>query len=276
MAVVSMKQLLEAGVHFGHQTRRWNPKMKSYIFGARNGIYIIDLQKTVRLFNAAYQFVLETAAAGESVLFVGTKQQARETIREEAQRCGMFYVDHRWLGGMLTNFKTIKLRIDRLKELEGMIQDGSINRFPKKEILQLQNERDKLLKNLGGIQDMTRLPGAMFVIDTARENIAVAEANRLGIPVVAVVDTNCDPDVIDYPIPGNDDAIRAIRLIVGKMADACIEGRQRYLESQHAVRDKESLSLEEVPAGQLLSQEASGPVVEIVNPVGQAEGEDAE
>jgi small subunit ribosomal protein S2 len=276
MAVVSMKQLLEAGVHFGHQTRRWNPKMKTYIFGARNGIYIVDLQKTVRLFNTAYQFVQETAAAGESVLFVGTKQQARETIKEEAERCGMFYVDHRWLGGMLTNFKTIKLRIDRLKELEAMIQDGSINRFPKKEILQLQNERDKLVKNLGGIQDMTRLPGAMFVIDTARENIAVAEANRLGIPVVAVVDTNCDPDVIDYPIPGNDDAIRAIRLITGRIADACVEGRQRYLESQHAVRDKEEMSLEEVPAGQILSQEESGPEVEIVNPVGQAQGDNGE
>ncbi|NTW35862.1 MAG: 30S ribosomal protein S2 [Syntrophobacteraceae bacterium] len=276
MAVVSMKQLLEAGVHFGHQTRRWNPKMKTYIFGARNGIYIIDLQKTVRLFHTAYQFVQETAAAGESVMFVGTKQQARETIKEEAERSGMFYVDQRWLGGMLTNFKTMKLRIDRLKELEAMIQDGSINRFPKKEILQLQNERDKLVKNLGGIQDMTRLPGAMFVIDTARENIAVAEANRLGIPVVAVVDTNCDPDVIDYPIPGNDDAIRAIRLITGRIADACVEGRQRYLESQHAVRDKEPMSLEEVPAGQLLSQEASGPEVEIVNPVGQAEGDSGE
>ncbi len=276
MAVVSMKQLLEAGVHFGHQTRRWNPKMKTYIFGARNGIYIIDLQKTVRLFHTAYQFVQETAAAGESVMFVGTKQQARETIKEEAERSGMFYVDQRWLGGMLTNFKTMKLRIDRLKELEAMIQDGSINRFPKKEILQLQNERDKLVKNLGGIQDMTRLPGAMFVIDTARENIAVAEANRLGIPVVAVVDTNCDPDVIDYPIPGNDDAIRAIRLITGRIADACVEGRQRYLESQHAVRDKQVMSLEEVPAGQLLSQEASGPEVEIVNPVGQAEGDNGE
>lgn len=273
MAVVSMKQLLEAGVHFGHQTRRWNPKMKSYIFGARNGIYIIDLQKTVRLFNTAYQFVVETAAAGESVMFVGTKQQARETIREEAERCGMFYVDHRWLGGMLTNFKTIKIRIDRLKELDSMIEDGSINRFPKKEILQLQNEREKLVKNLGGIQDMTRLPGAMFVVDTSRENIAVAEANRLGIPVVAVVDTNCDPDVIDYPIPGNDDAIRAIRLITSKMADACVEGRQRYLESQQAAGDKESMLLEEVPAGQLLSQEESGPVVEIVNPVDQSEGD---
>ena len=276
MAVVSMKQLLEAGVHFGHQTRRWNPKMKTYIFGARNGIYIIDLQKTVRLFNTAYQFVVNTAAAGESIMFVGTKQQARETIREEAERAGMFYVDHRWLGGMLTNFKTIKIRIDRLKELGGMVEDGSINRFPKKEILQLQNEREKLVKNLGGIQDMTRLPGAMFVIDTARENIAVAEANRLGIPVVAVVDTNCDPDVIDYPIPGNDDAIRAIRLVTGKMADACVEGRQRYLESQHAAHDKEAMSLEEVPAGQLLSQEASGPEVEIVNPVPSPDARDGD
>ncbi len=267
MAVVSMKQLLEAGVHFGHQTRRWNPKMKPYIFGARNGIYIIDLQKTVRLFNTAYQFVADCAASGESVLFVGTKQQARDTIREEAERCGMYYVDYRWLGGMLTNFKTIKIRIDRLKELESMIQDGSINRFPKKEILQLQNEKDKLLRNLGGIKDMTRLPGVMFVVDTSREDIAVAEANRLGIPVVAVVDTNCDPDKIDYPIPGNDDAIRSIRLVASKVADACIEGRQRYLEGQHAAKDKDMPELEEVPAGQLLSQEESGPKVEIVNPV---------
>ncbi len=264
MAVVSMKQLLEAGVHFGHQTRRWNPKMKPYIFGARNGIYIIDLQRTVRLFHSAYQFVAESAAAGESVLFVGTKQQARDTIREEAQRCGMFFVDYRWLGGMLTNFKTIKIRIDRLKELESMIEDGSINRFPKKEILQLQNEKEKLLKNVGGIKDMTRLPGVLFVVDTHRENIAVAEANRLGIPVVAIVDTNCDPDMIDHPIPGNDDAIRAIRLVTSKMADACIEGKQRYTEAQQAVGDKEMPSFEEVPAGQILSQEESGPVVEIV------------
>ncbi len=273
MAVVSMKQLLEAGVHFGHQTRRWNPKMKPFIFGARNGIYIIDLQKTVRLFNVAYQFVQESTASGESVLFVGTKQQARDTIREEAERCGMYYVDYRWLGGMLTNFKTIKLRIDRLKELEAMIQDGSINRFPKKEILQLQNEKDKLLRNLGGIKDMTRLPGVLFVVDTSREDIAVAEANRLGIPVVAVVDTNCDPDKIDYPIPGNDDAIRSIRLVASRIADACIEGRQRYLEGQVASKDKEVPILEEVPAGQLLSQEQSGPAVEIVNPVAQPEGE---
>jgi small subunit ribosomal protein S2 len=267
MAVVSMKQLLEAGVHFGHQTRRWNPKMKPYIFGARNGIYIIDLQKTVRLFNTAYQFVQERAAEGETVLFVGTKQQARDTIREEADRCGMYYVDYRWLGGMLTNFKTIKLRIDRLKDLESMVQDGSINRFPKKEILQMQAEKDKLMRNLGGIKEMTRLPGVLFVVDTSREDIAVAEANRLGIPVVAVVDTNCDPDKIDYLIPGNDDAIRSIRLVASKIADACVEGRQRYLESQHAVKDKEVPILEEVPAGQLLSQEESGPQVEIVNPV---------
>ena len=273
MAVIGMKQLLEAGVHFGHQTRRWNPKMKPFIFGARNGIYIIDLQRTVRLFHTAYQFVVETAAAGESVLFVGTKQQARDTILEETQRCGMYFVNHRWLGGMLTNFKTIKLRIDRLKELDAMIEDGSISRFPKKEILQLQNEREKLERNLGGIKEMTRLPGALFVIDTNRENIAVQEANRLGIPVVAVVDTNCDPYVIDYPIPGNDDAIRAIRLVTSKIADACVEGRQHYSESQQASLDKEFPSLEEVPAGQLLSEEESGPEVEIVNPLPQPPAE---
>lgn len=273
MAVVGMKQLLEAGVHFGHQTRRWNPKMKPFIFGARNGIYIIDLQRTVRLFNTAYQFVVDTAAAGESVLFVGTKQQARDTIQEESRRCGMYFVNQRWLGGMLTNFKTIKIRVERLKELDAMVQDGSINRFPKKEILQLQNEREKLEKNLGGIKEMVRLPGALFVVDTQRENIAVAEANRLGIPVVAVVDTNCDPDVIDYPIPGNDDAIRAIRLISSKISDACVEGRQKYAEMHEAYQDKEVISLEEVPAGQLLREEASGPIVEIVNPVQDSESE---
>lgn len=275
MAVVGMKQLLEAGVHFGHQTRRWNPKMKPFIFGARNGIYIIDLQRTVRLFHTAYQFVVETAAAGESVLFVGTKQQARDTILEETKRCGMYYVNHRWLGGMLTNFKTIKLRIDRLKELDAMIEDGSIARFPKKEILQLQNEREKLERNLGGIKDMTRLPGVLFVIDTNREKIAVQEANRLGIPVVAVVDTNCDPYVIDYPIPGNDDAIRAIRLVTSKIADACLEGRQRYSETEQASLDKEFPALEEVPAGQLLSAEESGPEVEIVNPLPLPAAEEA-
>jgi small subunit ribosomal protein S2 len=265
MAVISMKQLLEAGVHFGHQTRRWNPKMKPYIFGARNGIYIIDLQRTVRLFNTAYNFVAETAASGESVLFVGTKQQARDTIMEEAQRAGMYFINHRWLGGMLTNFKTIKARVDRLRELDSMTEDGSINRFPKKEILQLQQEREKLERNLGGIKEMTRLPGVLFIVDTHRENIAVLEANRLGIPVVAVVDTNCDPDMIDYPIPGNDDAIRSIRLITAKVADACLEGRQRHTEMQHAEQDKEIDTLEEVPAGQLLKEDAGGPEVEILN-----------
>ncbi len=265
MAVVGMKQLLEAGVHFGHQTRRWNPKMKPYIFGARNGIYIIDLQRTVRLFNTAYQFVVDTVAAGETVLFVGTKQQARDSITEETNRCDMYYINQRWLGGMLTNFKTMKQRTDRLKELDAMFEDGAINRFPKKEILGLQREREKLEKNLGGIKKMNRLPGALFVVDTQRENIAVMEANRLGIPVVAVVDTNCDPDLIDYPIPGNDDAIRAIRLVTSKIADACLEGRAKLSEIKQGESDK-GVELEEVPAGQILNQEAEGPVVEIINP----------
>ncbi|MFZ2446435.1 MAG: 30S ribosomal protein S2 [Syntrophobacteraceae bacterium] len=273
MAIVGMKQLLEAGVHFGHQTRRWNPKMKPYIFGARNGIYIIDLQRTVRLFNTAYQFVVDTVAAGETVLFVGTKQQARDTIQEETDRCSMYYVNQRWLGGMLTNFKTIKQRIDRLKELDVMFEDGSINRFPKKEILVLSREREKLERNLGGIKKMNRLPGALFVVDTQRENIAVQEANRLGIPVVAVVDTNCDPDVIDYLIPGNDDAIRAIRLVTSKIADACVEGRNKHDEMQQAGIDK-GVELEEVPAGQILGQEEKGPIVEIVNPVAEAKPEE--
>ncbi len=270
MPVVGMKQLLEAGVHFGHQTRRWNPKMKPYIFGARNGIYIIDLQRTVRLFHTAYQFVLDNVAAGETVLFVGTKQQARDTIKEESARAGMPYINYRWLGGMLTNFKTIKMRIDRLKELDSMSEDGSINRFPKKEILKLQQEREKLERNLGGIKEMTRLPGVLFVVDTHREKIGVAEANRLGIPVVAIVDTNCDPDMIDYVIPGNDDAIRAIRLVTSKISDACVEGRQRFDEARQADHDKE-MSMEEVPAGQILSGEEGGPVVEIVKPEGDTQ-----
>jgi len=276
MAVVSMKQLLEAGVHFGHQTRRWNPKMKPYIFGARNGIYIIDLQRTVRLFNAAYNFMMETAEKGETVLFVGTKQQAKDNIAEEAGRCGMFHVTHRWLGGMLTNFKTIKLRIDRLKELDAMFEDGSVNRFLKKEVLRLQREREKLERNLGGIKDMTRLPGALFVVDTHREKIAVAEANRLGVPVVAIVDTNCNPEVIDYPIPGNDDAIRAIRLITSRMADACLEGKRLYEESLQAARDKGREPVEEVPAGEVLRGEEGAPVVEIINPVAEEAGKEVE
>jgi small subunit ribosomal protein S2 len=265
MAVVTMKELLEAGVHFGHQTRRWNPKMKPYIFGSRNGIYIIDLQKTVRLFQEAYQFVVQAVSSGETVLFVGTKPQAADIIREEAQRCGMYYVNHRWLGGMLTNFKTIRQRIEKLKELDAMFEDGSVSRFPKKEVLRLARERDKLQKNLSGIKEMSHLPGVLFVVDTQKERIAVAEANRLGIPVVAIVDTNCDPDPIDYPIPGNDDAIRAVKLITSRIADACIEGRQRYEESLQAETDK--VALAEGIVGVTAQGDDKGPVVEIINPV---------
>ena len=240
MSSITMKQLLEAGVHFGHQTRRWNPKMKPYIFGARNGIYIIDLQKTVQLFKTAYNFVADTVALGHSVLFVGTKKQAADSIFEESTRAEMFYVNQRWLGGMLTNFQTIKQSIDRLKRLERMKEDGSIEKFPKKEILSMGRLEQKLNKNLGGIKNMERLPGAVFIIDPRREKIAVAEARRLKIPVVAVVDTNCDPDEIDYVIPGNDDAIRAIRLMSSRMADACIEGRERYNERMAAQEEMEA------------------------------------
>jgi len=227
-SAITMKQLLEAGVHFGHQTKRWNPKMKPYIFGARNGIYIIDLQKTVGLARTAFRFVSDAVAKGGSVLFVGTKKQAQDAIREEASRCTMFYVTNRWLGGTLTNFKTVKTGIDRLKTIEKMAADGTYERLPKKEVASLEREREKLEKNLGGIKDMTRLPAALFVIDTKKEYIAVHEANRLGIPVVAVVDTNCDPEGIDYVIPGNDDAIRSIRLFTGKVAESAIEGKARY------------------------------------------------
>ncbi|WP_429885033.1 30S ribosomal protein S2 [Geoalkalibacter halelectricus] len=226
MAQISMKQLLEAGVHFGHQTRRWNPKMKPYIFGARNGIYIIDLQKTVRYFKTAYSFLAETVQNGDKVLFVGTKKQAQDAIQEEALRAGQYFVNNRWLGGMLTNFVTIKGSIDRLKKIETMAEDGTYDLLTKKEVLQLERERAKLEKSLGGIKAMTKPPGALFVIDPKKEHIAVKEARKLGIPVVAVVDTNCDPDDIDYIIPGNDDAIRAIRLFAARMADACVEGAQ--------------------------------------------------
>ncbi|MFZ5642411.1 MAG: 30S ribosomal protein S2 [Bacillota bacterium] len=226
MAVISMKQLLEAGVHFGHQTRRWNPKMEPYIYIARNGIYIIDLQKTVRKVDEAYDFVKSLSADGEAILFVGTKKQAQEAVREEAERCGMFYVNQRWLGGMLTNFQTIRRRIDRLHELERMEADGRMSLHPKKEIAELMHEKERLNKFLGGIKEMRRLPGAVFVIDPRKERIAVAEARKLGIPIVAIVDTNCDPDEIDYVIPGNDDAIRAVKLLTGKMADAVLEGKQ--------------------------------------------------
>lgn len=226
MSQITMKQLLEAGVHFGHQTKRWNPKMKPYIFGARNGIYIIDLQKTVRYFKTAYGFLKETVENGGRVLFVGTKKQAQDAIAEEAGRAGQFYVNNRWLGGMLTNFATIKGSIDRLKKIEAMSQDGTYDLLTKKEVLQLEREREKLEKSLGGIKTMAKLPDAVFVIDPKKETIAVKEARKLGIPVVAVVDTNCDPDDIDYVIPGNDDAIRAIRLFASRMADACTEGTQ--------------------------------------------------
>jgi len=238
MAYVKMKELLEAGVHFGHQTRRWNPKMKPYIFGARNGIYIIDLQKTVRMFKTAYIFLADTVASGRSVLFVGTKKQARDSIYEEANRSEMFYVHNRWLGGMLTNFQTIKQSIDRLNYLNTIHNDGSIEMFPKKERLKLKKEQVKLDNNLGGIRNMDGLPGAIFVVDPKNEAIAVREGRRLNIPIVAIVDTNCDPDEIDYIIPGNDDAIRAIRLITSRIADACVEGRQRYEEIQRAEADK--------------------------------------
>ena len=226
MAVISMKQLLEAGVHFGHQTRRWNPKMAPYIFTDRNGIYIIDLQKTVKKVEEAYNFIKSTISEGGSVLFVGTKKQAQESVHEEANRCGMFYVNQRWLGGMLTNFQTIRRRIDRLYALEKMEQDGILEKLPKKEVAELLHEKERLAKFLGGIKEMRRLPQALFVIDPRKERIAVAEGRKLGIPIVAIVDTNCDPDEVDYIIPGNDDAIRAVRLLTAKMADAVLEGNQ--------------------------------------------------
>ena len=226
MAVVSMKQLLEAGVHFGHQTRRWNPKMASYIYTERNGIYIIDLQKTVKKLEEAYSFVRELAANGQSILFVGTKKQAQDAIKEEAERCGQFYVNARWLGGMLTNFKTMRTRIARLNQLQKMQADGTFDLLPKKEVIKLQLEIAKLEKYLGGVKEMKKLPGALFVVDSRKEKNAIAEARKLNIPIVAIVDTNCDPDEIDYVIPGNDDAIRAIKLISQTMANAVLEGKQ--------------------------------------------------
>ena len=224
--IISMKQLLEAGVHFGHQTRRWNPKMAKYIFTERNGIYIIDLQKTVKKVDEAYNFIRETAQNGGTILFVGTKKQAQEAMREEAVRCNQFYVNERWLGGMMTNFKTIQKRVARLRQLEKMEEDGTFDVLPKKEVLGLRHEMEKLNKNLGGIKEMKKLPAALFVVDPRKEHIAVLEARKLNIPIVATVDTNCDPDEVDYVIPANDDAIRAVRLLASKMADAVLEGRQ--------------------------------------------------
>lgn len=237
MAVVSMKQLLEAGVHFGHQTRRWNPKMAEYIFTERNGIYIIDLQKTVKKLDEAYNFVKEVSMEGKNVLFVGTKKQAQDSVKEEAERAGAYYVNARWLGGMLTNFTTIRKRIARLKQLRQMQEDGTFDLLPKKEVIKLNLEIEKLEKFMGGIKDMPEMPGAMFIVDPRKEKIAVAEAKKLGIPVVAIVDTNCDPDEVDYVIPGNDDAIRAVKLIAGAMADAIIEGREGQMGA--AARDAE-------------------------------------
>lgn len=247
MAVISMKHLLEAGVHFGHQTRRWNPKMAPYIFTGRNGIHIIDLQKTVKKVDEAYMFIREVAAEGKNVLFVGTKKQAQESIEQEAQRCNMFHVSNRWLGGMLTNFRTIRTRVDRLNAIDKMEQSGQFEVLPKKEVAKLMAEREKLQNNLGGIREMRGLPGALFVVDPKKEHIAVAEARSLGIPIVAIIDTNCDPDEVDYVIPGNDDAIRAVKLIAGKMADAIIEARQGVqMGSLESSENEEETSMEEI------------------------------
>ncbi|MGA8571384.1 MAG: 30S ribosomal protein S2 [Desulfobaccales bacterium] len=240
MSYVTMKELLEAGVHFGHQTRRWNPKMGPYIFGARNGIHIIDLQKTVQFFKTAYNYVIERVADGGLVLFVGTKKQAQDAIAEEAKRCGMFYVNHRWLGGMLTNFSTISRSIGRLKEFEAMKEDGTLRRFPKKEVLMMEKKAAKLERSLGGIKNMGRLPDIVYVVDPRKEDIAVMEARKVHVPLVSIVDSNCDPTEIDYPIPGNDDAIRAIRLLTARVADAVLEGKKLAEERLQGQLDKEA------------------------------------
>ena len=263
MSRLTMKQLLEAGVHFGHQTRRWNPKMAPFILGERNGIHIIDLQQTVKLFDVAYDFVVDTVAEGGKVLFVGTKRQAQDTIKEEAERCGMYYVNHRWLGGTLTNFKTIRRSVEKLKKLESWFEDGTIERFPKKERLKLERLRQKLERNLGGIKDMEDLPQAIYIVDPKKEHIATLEAHKLGIPIVAIVDTNCDPDLIDYIIPGNDDAIRAIKLLTSKIADACLEGLSILEERIQAETDK-SVEEEMVEAS-----ETEGEIEQIIEKASQ-------
>jgi small subunit ribosomal protein S2 len=258
MVNITMKELLEAGVHFGHETKRWDPKMKPFIFGARDGIYIIDLQKTVQMYREAYEFVRDVAARGDYVLFVGTKRQAQESIREEATRCNMFYVNHRWLGGMLTNYQTIKKSIDRLNRLEQMRTEEIFELLPKKEILQLEKERNRLEKSLGGIKMMDQLPGAVFIIDAKKERIAVNETKKLGIPSVGIVDTNCNPEEITYPIPGNDDAIRAIRLLSSRMADAVIEGRQEYEKQlQEQMEEEEPAPRDEEQAVETASVDVS-------------------
>ncbi len=255
MSMVTMRQLLESGVHFGHQTKRWNPKMKKYIFGARNGIYIIDLQKTIKLYRTAYKTIVDTVAEGGDVLFVGTKKQAQESIKEAAVNSGMYWVNNRWLGGMMTNFNTIKKSINRLHKLETMKADGTYELLPKKEVLKLEKKREKLEKNLGGVKEMKKAPACIFVIDTRREAIAVAEANKLGIPVVAIVDTNCDPDAVDYVVPGNDDAIRAIKLFCNSISEACIEGK--------ALRDERLRAREEEDV-EVIVDEGKMPIVERV------------
>ncbi len=250
MAVISMKQLLEAGVHFGHQTRRWNPKMAEYIFAERNGIYIIDLQKTVKKVEEAYAAVADIVKDGGEILFVGTKKQAQDSIKEEAQRCGMYYVNERWLGGMLTNFATVKTRIARLKELDKMVEDGTMDILPKKEVAKLMHEKEKLDKNIGGIKEMTRIPDCLFIVDPRKEKIAVQEAHNLNIPIVAIVDTNCDPEEVDYVIPGNDDAIRAVKLIAGRIADAVIESKQGEVLVDDAEDADEAEAVESVEAAE--------------------------
>jgi small subunit ribosomal protein S2 len=274
MAEITMRDMLEAGVHFGHQTNRWNPKMKPYIFGARNGIYIIDLQKTVPLFSRAYRFLLDTVANGNRVLFVGTKKQAQEIIQEQAIRADQFFVNNRWLGGTLTNYRTIKGSIDRLRSIEKMAEDGTFDKLTKKEVLRLTRERQKLEKNLGGIKDMAKLPGAVFVVDTRKEHIAVAEARKLGIPVVAVVDSNCDPDDVDFVIPGNDDAIRAIRIFVSRAADACVEGTAIWEKKLQTQKETEKTKKAEGPppgTPRESPEGAGGPKVEVVRAPGADE-----
>jgi len=260
---VTMRQMLEAGLHFGHQTRRWNPKMKPFIYGPRNGIYIINLDATMRKFREAYNYIADVVADGGSVMFVGTKRQAQAIIKEEAERCGMFYVNHRWLGGMMTNFQTIKKSVDRLKKIEAMQEDGTINRFPKKEILKMEKERVKLNRNIGGIKEMRVLPDVLFVIDPRKEEIAVGEAKKLNIPIVALTDTNCDPDPIDYIIPGNDDAIRAIKLITSEIAAAVLEGKARRGEEQDAgVEELEAAMTAEAPVETAAEAAAEAPAQE--------------
>jgi len=272
MSYISMKNLLEAGVHFGHQTKRWNPKMSKYVFGARNGIYILDLQKTVQCFNTAYEFTRDASRKGSNFLFVGTKKQAQEAIRDAAKKCEAFYMNERWLGGTLTNFQTIKTRIQRLKELEEMFESGYINKYTKKEASKLKREMDKLSKNLGGIKDMPGIPDVIFIIDIKMEQNAVAEAKKLDIPIIAIVDTNCDPDLVDLPIPGNDDAIRACQLISGRIADAIIEGRQMREEDMAGEQEQAAAAeAEDVPVEEIVEEEAAAEAAEAKEEVKEEE-----